>query len=239
VSAAGRSRRGPQSAAIPRRRAAAVLLLVLLLGAGLMAAIDTLRHDTPPIGPLEVADPRTPIECPVPRPREGEERPDAPPARTPVAVTSAAVLDCPEVFDGRLVRYRGEVVGQALGRGSRVWLQVNDDDYAGDLGPLPGHAGYVGLNGGLGVRVPRAEAATITWRGGPGVRGDLVEVHGRFRRVDPASGEMAVIDGAALTVLEPGGPLPRSPQRDRQVVAYVLVVAAAGLLWLRRRRDRA
>jgi hypothetical protein len=219
----------------------ALTALVLTIGAGL----GLLRHDDQ-LGaaapPVEVADPRVPVDCPEPTPREGLERDEEPaplveegqveapiPAEVEIPVGSAVLLGCPQVFDGRRVVYRGEAVGQVLGRGTRVWLQVNDDIYAGAAGPLPGHRVFAGMNGGLGISLTASEAARLTARGGPGRRGDQVAVRGIFQRVDPASGEVAVIVADALEVIEEGGPHPVEAPTDRAIVAYVLLSVAVVL----------
>lgn len=224
--------------------AAALLLLIAGVGAGLglLRHTDELGEDAPA---AEIADPRTVLECAEPAPREGLERDEADPlAPSPTdevaaVVSSAALLDCPQVFDGRRVVFRGEAVGQVLGRGDHVWLQVNDDVYAGEVGPLPQHRVYAGINAGLGISLPPALTAQLTHRGGPRTQGDRVEVQGVFRRVDPVSGEMAVIVADELEVLAIGRALPVEERTDRAVVAYVLLAIAAGLgLTQRRLRDR-
>jgi hypothetical protein len=234
---------GSRELPLGRARAAggALLAVALILLAG--AGLGQLRHDDR-LGAgapeAEIADPRTPLECAEPAPREGQERdePVAPQVEGELEVGSGALLDCPQVFDGRRVVFRGEAVGQALGRGERVWLQVNDDVYASEVGPLPGHRVFAGVGGGVGVSLPRAAAETVARRGGPGAQGDTVEVRGIFRRVDPASGEIAVIVADELAVLAAGRPLVAEARADRRAVAYVLLAIALFLGVLQRRRSR-
>lgn len=229
---------------LPSRKVAAGGVVALLLLAGIILLGETLRHPLPGAPPGEPlvepeADPRTEISCP------SRERAAAPGGgalvaapEEPVAVTSNEVLDCPRTFDGRRVRYEGEVVGAVLPRSEGAWLQLNDDVYAGDLGPLPAHRDYRGGNAGLGVFVPRELAADIAHVGGPQSRGDRVAVVGVFHRVDPATHEIAVIRADRGSIIGPGGAFRDEPLRDRQVVAVVLAVVAAGFVAVERYATR-
>jgi hypothetical protein len=236
----GQQRPGSREPAMPRHRVLALLALGAVLAAVTMASIDLLRHVDEGVE-LEVDagvdDPRDPIDCSGFEPREGDrEEPLDAQQLPPVTVGSGDVLDCPQLFDGRRVVFTGEAVGQILGRGDRRWVQVNDDIYADEAGPLPAHRFYAGGNSGLGVSAAPEHLAEVRVLGGPRAHGDLVEVHGTFHRVDPASGEMAIIAAERIEVLRPGRPLEQAGLRDRQVVAYLLFVGAAGATWLRLRR---
>jgi hypothetical protein len=239
----GRARRPERSLPVPRRRvvAAGALLLAMVLAVVWLA--DLLRHPEAP-GPtpeVETSDPRDLLECPEPRPREGLPRDDDPVERIAAAARPAqtgALLDCPQSFDGTPVILRGEVVGAIVGRGERLWLQINDDDYATTLGPLPTHRTFQGGNSGMGVHVPVGLVEEITMVGGPGRRGDTVEVRGIFNRVDPRTGEVAVVRAHTLEVVEPGSAFEQPLLRDRQIVAYLVVLLAAAAILAARRVER-
>jgi hypothetical protein len=230
---------------VQRRRVTAVALLLLAMAVGVVALAETLRHPDTLLDPpadLAASDPRDPLECPEPRPREGMPRDDDPIERIAAAARSVQtgdLLDCPQSFDGQAVLLRGEVVGHVVGRGRRVWLQVNDDVYAHALGPLPAHRYYQGGNSGIGVHVPVGLVEDhLTLVGGPGRRGDVVEVRGIFNRVEPRTGEVAVIRAHTLEVIRPGEHIEQPLLRDRQVVAYVLLLAALGAILAARRVER-
>lgn len=222
---------------LPASRLAAGAVVVLALLAGIVLLAETLRHPLPGAPPDEPlleppADPRVDVTCPPPQlqaPPVGE-RPAIAGPDEPVQVTSNALFDCPRSFDGRRVRYEGEAVGAVLERPGGAWVQLNDDVYAGDLGPLPAHRDYRGGNAGLGVFVPADLARQIANVGGPQSRGDHLEVFGVFHRVDPASHEVAVIRAESGLVTTPGGPFDDAPLQDRQVVAVVLGLLAGGLV---------
>lgn len=175
---------------------------------------------------LAIADPRQEVVCDVPVPREGRREAPGGGDQTPIAVGSADLYDCPQVYDGRRVRYRGEVVGALLYRDDGVWTQINDDVYAELVGPLPTHRHYSGINAGVGVLLPPAAAAEVTSVGGPQTRGDVVEITGTFHRVD-ATSEVAIIRAEGLRVVTRGGRYTDPPLPGRRVAAAVMTVLAA------------
>lgn len=230
-----------------RRRVVALWVLVALAGvAGLVGLGEALRHDHPAAGAqtpelTEEIDPlREDVPCELPAGREGAERPVVVAApELPQMVTSNELYDCPSTWDGRRVRYVGEVVGAVLERRDGAWVQLNDDVYADGVGPLPTHRDFRGGNAGVGVRLTRDQAARIDNVGGATQRGDLLEVVAEFRRVDPETAEVAILHVETMRILRRGEPfeIPEAPGR-----AAVAMVAAAGALAIvvieRRRRER-
>jgi hypothetical protein len=205
------------------------LALLGMLGSVVIIG-EVLRHpDTRAGVPDEEPDhfdPRDEIDCPEPPPREGQERSPQGDTTTTVDVSSSDLYDCPQFFDGRRVRYRGEVVGALLHRDTGVWVQLNDDAYAEALGPLPAHRDYRGGNSGVGVLLPTRLTAQIDLVGGPQTRGDVVEIEGMFNRVDP-SGEVAVIRAETAELTASGEAL-LDPLLTHRLVAAVLAILFAG-----------
>lgn len=221
---------------VRRRRVLAGTAIALALLAGLVALAEGLRHPPsgghPPVADGAAAgDPRVPLDCPEPTPGEARERAPSTiaPRGEPVEVTSTELLNCPEHYDRRIVRYQGEVIGGLLPRRDGTWVQVNDDVYAGPVGPLPGHRQYHGANSGVGVRLPHGLAEEITTVGGPHARGDRIEVVGVFRRVDPGSREVTVVHADSLAVTQAGRRHPDPPLGDRRIAAGVLAVLAVAM----------
>jgi hypothetical protein len=229
--------RTPLERPVPRWAAIAVLLAGALAVAGLSATVTLLGHPAPGGAPVTApepeADPGAATTCP--------DAADLASGGEPALVDSNLLYDCPASFDGMRVSYTGEAVGALLRRRAGVWLQLNDDVYAGDLGPLPAHQDFRGGNAGVGVLAPHAIAEEIAFVGGPRARGDLVEVTGTFLRLDPDSREVAVIRAERARVLEPGRPLERARFLDRRVAAYgaglvALLLTAIERVVARRRR---
>lgn len=242
----GSARRRPEQGL--RRRSlivGAVVGLAALLA--IVALAEGLRHPHP--GDLLIdeplADPREEVACP--EPELAEEQPvdaDLTLQRPvpPRAVSSSDLLDCPESYNRRAVRFQGEVVGGLFRRDGGAWTQLNDDAYADLVGPLPAHRNYRGGNSGIGVLLPDDVAEQVTTVGGPRDQGDLLEVVGVFRRVDPATGEVAVIVVDSGEVVREGRPFEDVPLRDRDVAAVVLALLAVGAVVtervVARRRER-
>lgn len=221
----------PTALPVRRRRVLMGLAVGLAAFAGIVVLTEALRH--PSSGSAEVAetdiDPRRLADCAEGQPRENREGRPAiiRPVGPPITVGSVELLNCPQSYDQRTVRYRGEAVGGKLARGHRTWVHLNDDVYSATVEPVPLHRAYSGANTGVGVLVRADQAEAITTIGGPHTRGDLVEVVGVFRRVDQSSQEVAVVHADSLEVIRPGAPLPDPPLRARQVAAGVLAFLAA------------
>lgn len=214
---------------VPRWKVLAGALVLGLFVAGIVATTEALRYPHPtsaaatvPVPrPEPASDPRDPIECEDPIPREGQIRVTDGGDEALRKVTSSELYDCPQTFDGALVRYRGEVVGAVLRRNEGAWVHLNDDVYAGDIGPLPAHRDYRGGNGGIGVFISHELARQIARVGGPRDRGDVVEVLARFHRVDAATGEVAILRATDGTVTA-GEPLERPNLPERRTVGWVM-----------------
>ena len=229
---------------VPRWRvfAGTVLLLAGLFALGAMTQL--LRHPLPggeTLGPPELeaaaGDPRDEAVCPEPLPREGQPRQDVP-VQDLQRVTSTELYNCPQTYDGTVVRFRGEAIGAVLWRGDHAWVHLNDDVYSEVLGPLPTHRGYRGGNAGVGALVPRELAAQIRHVGGPKHRGDVLEVIGVFQRVDPATREVAILRVQHGQVTTPGGVYSDPILVDRLVVAAIVGPLALGLVVVKRIQGR-
>lgn len=223
----------PRVTPVARRRVVAGALFALLCVCGLVLITEQLRHPHPGDEQADLGvtgdDPRVVVECADPEPREGRPRAGEGSQEPTVEVVSGDLYDCPETWDGRRVRLIGEVVGAVLRRADGAWLQLNDDIYAVDQGPLPGHRDYRGGNAGVGVFVPHHVADAVDFVGGPFTHGDHVEVVGRFLRVDPASTEAMVIRASDGSVVRTGAPFEDPPLRDRRIVAVLFACAASAM----------
>jgi hypothetical protein len=156
-------------------------------------------------------------------------------------ITSALVYECPSAFEGRELMYVGEVVGHLLEREGGAWVQVNDDDYALRTGPLPSHETFQGPNSSLAVWLPAPLTADLTGFGGPGRRGDVVQLTGTIVRTDQEDGGGLTFRATQLRVLAPSvalEPALHVPQAIAALLASLVGGAAAMGLHRFRRRTR-
>ncbi|MEE8599505.1 hypothetical protein [Euzebya tangerina] len=228
----------------PSRRTVGAYTVLALLGVVALIGLSyLLRFDQPATSPLSppadsaIDSLREEVPCELDEGREGEDREEA--ASEPslsLVVTSGELYDCPQSWDDRLVRYTGEAIGARLSQGEGVWIQLNDDAYGQQGAPLPTHRDFRGGNAGIGVLFPPDLAAQVQMVGGPAVHGDVVEVVGRFERIDDATGEVAIIRAEQAVVLREGEFLERPAAPGRAAVAVVAFVGAVGITILERRR---
>jgi hypothetical protein len=213
----------------------ALLLVALVLG---LQQVDAL-HPRPVDPALALDEALVPSDAARPSPC-GRQDPDAvaraaAEVRPGGRVTSEGVLACPPAYDGLRVTYVGEVVGDLLHRDGGAWVLVNDDAYALEVGPLPGHRDLRGTNSGLTVWLPEDLTDALTGLGRPNRRGDLVELGGVVVRADPTDGEGLTLRADRLRIVEPSHRV--EEPLDRPQLAFALgASAAAAVLWGLRRR---
>jgi hypothetical protein len=152
-------------------------------------------------------------------------------------ITSALVNACPAAFEDIELTYVGEVVGHFLERGGGGWVQVNDDEYALRSGPLPSHDRFGGTNSSLAVWLPAELAAELTGFGGPGRRGDVVELAGSVVRTDPEDGGGLTFRAQSMRVLAPSVTF-ETPLHVPQAIASVVLALLALAVGLGLRRSR-
>lgn len=225
---AARVRRRP--AGVRRRVVSVSALVVVAVLVGVFAFANELRHPVTDDGELAdadvIGDPRQPADCPPPDEIGSAADPGSAVSSEPPQVSSDELLTCPRAYDGKRVRYVGEAVGEVLARRDHAWVQLNDDVYA-HTAPLPLRPGFAGINSGIGARLPVGSAEAITHLGGPGRRGDLVAVEGRFHRSPPDTADTMAIDVRRLQRIRAGGPIDRPVLADRRLAAVTLAVLAA------------
>jgi hypothetical protein len=237
-------------------RALATLVTVLILALAVLSGLTWLRTHAPhaetrvdlpePSAIHGAVVPLLGCEGPLP---EGDVELEAGGGTAGLA-RSAAVVDCPSVFDpagdgGPVVDVLGEVVGDVLPRREGTWLQVNDDAYALELGPLGAHGQVSGMNSGLAVWVPdevvlaEGGGAGALTPGRPRLRGDIVLVRGRVHRSDGLDGGGLTLRAEQLELIVAAEPAEPPLHVAQGGAAAAAVTVAGGLvLWSRRRERR-
>ena len=157
------------------------------------------------------------------------------PSGTPTPGSTALVEDAGD-WDGRIVGFTGEAIGEAMRRGTMAWIHLNDDAYG--LADAGAAATLAGFNGGIGVWVDADDASLISVFGDYRHRGDLVEVTGTFNAACPLHGGDMDIHAAALRIVRSGYATVRLIQPSRMIAAAILAGLTLGLFLVNLRADR-
>ena len=226
----------------PRRRPPITRLQALLGGIALLAGVAgvvgvsyalLLPPETVASLPATQEEPesqRAPGEVVCPTEREVDARP------SPLAVTSAELIECPLSFHGTEVRYAGEAVGAVLLREDYAWLHLNDDRYALLIGPLSRHRTVDGGNAGMAVTVPRDDAIGVS-AGHARLHGTRLAITGTFLRSDGPDAGAPFIRATQVEVLEEAVAFAH-PVAPRRLLAAIVLTAATLVLLVRLRRVR-
>jgi hypothetical protein len=150
-------------------------------------------------------------------------------------VSSAQVFRCPSAFDDLEVSFAGEVIGDVLERRGGAWVQVNDDAYALETGPLTDHRMRSGFNQGMSVWLPDGLHERIGDVGNADRRGDVILVRGILDRTDPNDGGGITIRAEEMEILAPSIEVEAPFHTLQAAIAGILaVIALASVAWARR-----
>jgi hypothetical protein len=157
-----------------------------------------------------------------------------PTGETPVGgeVNSSTLVENANLWNGRIVAFKGEAIGEGMVRGKMAWLHLNDDAYMEkniEEGAVLG-----GYNSGHAVWVSAELAKKIRFFGDFKHDGDIVRVTGTFHAACREHGGDMDIHASSLEVLRPGYPVPHSVNMQRGIIAASLFVVAALLYGIRR-----
>ncbi len=138
-------------------------------------------------------------------------------------------------WDGRIITFHGEAVGERMVRGGSAWIHLNDDAYM-ERNVEEG-AALGGYNSGMPVWIEAAKTDPIDTYGDYKHEGSIVEVTGEFRAACKDHGGDMDIHASSLEVLRPGHPAldPIRPWKVWLAIGLVLAAVALHLLDLRRR----
>ena len=136
------------------------------------------------------------------------------------------------MFDEAPVVVVGEVVGDVIRRAGGSWVQLNDDPYALEVGPLPITGAQAGASAGLPVWMPDPLDDGLT-AGRSDRRGDVLEVRGTFLRTDEGDGGGTSVRADGVRVLAPAVTRGEAVA-PRAVLVTLALAAAAAAAWARR-----
>ncbi|MDD5108342.1 MAG: DNA-binding protein [Candidatus Omnitrophica bacterium] len=87
-----------------------------------------------------------------------------PQAAFPQSLSSAELISHAKQYDGQVITYSGEVIGDVMGRGEFAWVNINDGDNA------------------VGVWINAGLTKEINFTGNYKSHGDILEITGIFHR---------------------------------------------------------
>lgn len=131
-------------------------------------------------------------------------------------LSSQALIDHAREYDGKVVVYAGEAIGEVMPRGAFAWVNLNDGKNA------------------IGCWMQLKLARTIFHTGTYKAKGDWIEVSGIFNRACPEHGGDLDIHVQALRTVYSGRQFTEHAQADKQNLALVLLGVIC-LLWILRR----
>lgn len=116
---------------------------------------------------------------------------------------SAQLVEEPARFDGTVIEFTGEVVGEVMRRGDGAWIHLNDDAYMERNVEEGAELG--GYNSGQAVWVDEGDLADqITFVGDYSHEGDIVRVTGVFNAACAEHGGDMDIHATELVIVTPG-----------------------------------
>ncbi len=125
-------------------------------------------------------------------------------------LSSSELIKNAKLYDGKLVVYSGEVIGDVMLRGQFVWVNINDGENA------------------IGVWMASTLAEEIEFSGSYKSIGDNIEITGIFHRACPQHGGDLDIHAQALRKKEKGRAVEQRLDIDKKNSSLILL----GILFL-------
>lgn len=129
------------------------------------------------------------------------------------SVSSSELINNAKQYDGKIVGYQGEAIGDIMTRGDYAWVNVNDGDNA------------------IGIWVSAALAKKISLTGGYKSRGDKIEISGIFHRACLEHGGDLDIHAQSIGIIEPGRLIAEKLNTSKRNFALILLSILA-IIWI-------
>lgn len=135
-------------------------------------------------------------------------------------ISSAELIKNAKQYDGKMVTYEGEVIGDIMVRGSYAWVNIHDGTLA------------------LGAWMSSDAADKIAYTGSYKTKGDWVEVIGVFNRACPEHGGDLDIHVVSFRKIRSGRGIAERQNIEKRNSALILLGVLGGvwILTLLRRR---
>ena len=139
-------------------------------------------------------------------------------------VNSASLVENANAWDGHIIAFTGEAIGEAMARGKMAWIHLNDDAYMWKN--IEEGAQLGGYNSGHAVWIPADLAIKIRFFGDFKHEGDVVKIAGRFHAACPQHGGDMDIHASTLEIVRVGHPVHHVINSPRAITAGVLLILA-------------
>jgi len=129
------------------------------------------------------------------------------------SVSSSELINNAKQYDGKVVSYQGEVIGEVMPRGDFAWANINDGKNA------------------VGIWMTAAQASEISFAGSYKAKGDWFEVEGVFNRSCPQHGGDLDIHARSVIKKIAGRAVAEKLNPDKKQLAIILAVILA-VIWI-------
>lgn len=158
----------------------------------------------------------------------------------PNEYSSTALIETPKKFDGKVVEFTGEAVGESMARSAGegkkgAWIHLNDDAYM-NRGVEAG-GGFNGYNSGMAIWVePASLTHAIEHYGRYKENGDIVRITGTFNAACAEHGGDMDIHATGVEIVRRGKTITHKVYAWKIASAIFLVILALAMLAINRRR---
>jgi len=132
------------------------------------------------------------------------------------SISSSELINNARLYDGKVITYEGEVIGDIMVRGEYAWVNINDGQNA------------------IGIWIDKNLTKDIVYTGSYKSRGDWIEVTGIFQRACPEHGGDLDLHAQGIRKIRPGRLVLERRNLAKRNLALVLFGALC-LVWILRR----
>jgi hypothetical protein len=150
-----------------------------------------------------------------------ESRVPSPETRIPSSVSSTELINNARNYDGKIVVYTGEAIGDVMVRGDFAWVNINDGENA------------------IGVWLSRGMAEKIKFKGSFQSKGDQLEITGIFHRNCTMHGGDLDIHAQEIRTISQGCTVAEKLDITRRNLVYALLgVLLCIMIFVRHRKSK-
>jgi len=134
-------------------------------------------------------------------------------------ISSTELINNAKLYDGKIVTYEGEVIGDIMVRGDYAWINVNDGKNA------------------IGIWMDKNLAKDILYTGSYKSKGDWLEITGVFQRACLQHGGDLDIHAQAIRKVRQGRQISEKLNMSKRNLAFVLLGVLC-LVWILKQLKR-